>query len=326
MEDDRFLKDFAREPRPGFARALRERLRAGEERDRDQARGFAFRPAFAVAAAVLVVAAAFTVPAVRVSAQMLLDMFRVRNFAAVPFDATRFEKLKTLEGDHAMLVFEPQVLQDPTKQTVSSTGEASALAGMPVRTIADVPSGYAADPIEVAGEGRVRLIADAQRLRAVLETLGLHDVPVPPGVDGQPVEVHLWPVVSQRWKSENGGVLSLVQSRSPEVGMPSGVDLRQLGELGLRVLGLDAGEARRVAGTIDWQSTLVVPVPVGASEFREVTVRGSKGLLVTVQRPRETGKGTRESSVLMWTENDQVFALAGTRSQVQIMTIAESLR
>ena len=326
MEDDRFLKDFSREPRPEFARSLREQLRAGEERQ--ERRGLVFRPAFAAAAAVLVIVGAFSVPAVRVSAQNLLDMFRVRNFAAVPFDATRMEKLEALKGegeDQALMIFDHQEIQKPTETTVSSVSEASALAGAPVRTPGYLPDGYTTGKIEVNGEGRARLTVDAAKLQTVLQTLDLRDVRVPAGLDGQPIEVHLWPVVSQSWSHAKGGKLHLVQSRSPEVGMRSGVDLRELGEMGLRILGLDASEAKRVAGSIDWANTLVVPVPAGASSFREVTVRGSKGLMVEMTK-KVSDNRRRQGAVVMWSEGDRIYALSGTSSEAQLVQIAESLQ
>lgn len=325
MEDDRFLKEFSRDPGPEFARSLRERLRAGEERE--VSRGFVFRPAFAAAAAVLVVVGAFSVPAVRVSAQNLLDMFRVRNFTAVPFDATRMEKLRTLEGkDHAMLVFDQEVLLKPSEHKVATIAEAAIIAGAPVESPAYLPDGYAAGPIEVTGEARARLTPDAAKLEAVLETLDLRDVEVPAGLGGQPIEVHLWPVVNQEWTHAKGASLHLVQSRSPEVAMRSGVDLTEIGEMALRILGLDAGEARRMAKAVDWSNTLVVPVPMNASAFREVTVRGNKGLLVTVSQARESGRGRREGAVVMWTEGDRVFALSGSEHGLNLIQIAESLR
>ena len=326
MEDDRFLKDFGREPRPEFARSLRAKLRAGEERE--ERRGFVFRPAFAAAAVLLAVIGLFSVPAVRVSAQALLDMFRVRNFAAVPFDESRMEKLEALKGegdDQALMFFEHQEIQKPTETKVSSVSEASAIAGSPVQTPGYLPNGYTAEPIHVNGEGRARLTVDAAKLQAILQTLDLRDVRVPAGLDGQPIEVHLWPVVGQSWANPKGGKLHLVQSRSPEVGMQSGVDLRELGEMGLRILGLDAAEAQRVAGSIDWANTLVVPVPAGASSFREVTVRGNKGLLVEMTRS-VSDKRRRQGAVVMWSEGDRVYALSGSPSEAELIQIAESLQ
>src|SRR3989442_13632125 len=102
--DDKFLHDCRRDPAPGFARGLREKLRVQEE-----ARPTAgWRPMVAAAAALLVVVALFAFPSVRAWAQAVLDMFRVRNFVAVSFDPRRVEKLRSLQHDNTMLVFDRQ--------------------------------------------------------------------------------------------------------------------------------------------------------------------------------------------------------------------------
>ena len=99
--DDKFLHDYRREPAPGFARRLRERLRDAEERTAP-----AWRPLVFAAVTAAVVATLFAFPAVRAGAQALLDLFRVRSFVAVPFNEDRFDKLRALENDNAMLVFD----------------------------------------------------------------------------------------------------------------------------------------------------------------------------------------------------------------------------
>lgn len=319
--NDRFLERFAREPRPGFARTLRERLAEGDERRP----AMAWRPAFAGVTMVAAVIALFAFPSVRAWAQSVLDMFRVRNFVAVSFDPERMEKLRALKSDAAMMIFDRKEIQqepgDPVAQP--SAGAASAVAGYTVATPAYLPNGFAPDSVAVTvtGEGRARFGVTTSRLREVLAALDLRDVEVPAGLDGQDVSVHLYPVVAQKF-SRNRARLALVQSRSPEVGLPSGVDLARLGEIGLRVLGLDAGEARRMASSIDWRSTLVVPVPVDASSFRQVTVRGNPGLMVT----RAEREGRRGGTVVLWSEGDRVFALEGTLGEPDMMQVAESVR
>jgi hypothetical protein len=85
--DDRMLHDYRREPDPRFASDLRERLRRHERpRALPSPRALRIVAAVAAAAAVTVV---FAVPSVRVSAQALLDVFRVRRFAAVEFKESR---------------------------------------------------------------------------------------------------------------------------------------------------------------------------------------------------------------------------------------------
>jgi len=320
--DDKFLHSHRRDPAPGFARRLRERLRGIE----DPAPRPLWRPLVAAAASLAVLVALFAIPAVRVGAQAMLDMFRVRNFVAVSFNPDRFEKLRSLKQDNAMLIFDrQQVDQDPGKPVVQpSTGAASAVAGFMVETPSFLPSGMALDTVAVTGEGRARLGASTARLRQVLDALDLDDVQVPPNLDTQDVTVHMFPVVSQSFRSEKRH-LKLVQSRNPEVGLPPGVDLPRMGEIGLRILGLDAGEAHRLAQSIDWRSTLLVPVPTTASSFRQVTVQGNPGLLVT-SNGEDAQRRNRAGGVLLWAEGDRVFALAGTLDAGDLMQVAESVR
>ena len=82
--DDRFLNSMRRDPDPAFSRDLRTRLQAQPAtRDRWRLRP---APAVAIAIAAVAVVSLFAFPAVRVSAQAVLDLFRVRKFAAVSFD------------------------------------------------------------------------------------------------------------------------------------------------------------------------------------------------------------------------------------------------
>jgi hypothetical protein len=85
---------------------------------------------------------------------------------------------------------------------------------------------------------------------------------------------------------------------------------------------VDANEARRMAGSIDWRSTLIVPVPANAGTFRQVTVHGNPGMLVTV-----TGaEGQRRAgTIVLWTESDRVYALQGTLGPEDMMQVAESV-
>jgi hypothetical protein len=77
------------------------------------------------------VAALFTIPSVRASAQAMLDVFRVRKFAAVPFDAARMDKLQEMDSNRMFMVFDKtDVVREPgAPQVVASTAEAATAAG-----------------------------------------------------------------------------------------------------------------------------------------------------------------------------------------------------
>jgi hypothetical protein len=320
-KDDRFLESYEREPRAAFVTGLRHRLEAADEAA--VAPRFTWRPVLVGASALATVVALFAFPSVRAFAQSMLDMFRVRNFAAVSYDPARLEKLRAMKQDNAMLIFDhKEVQQDPGPPSIQpSAGMASAVAGFPVATPSYLPRGLSADTIAVSGEGRARFGVTTARLRDVLASLDLRDVEVPSGLDGKTIDVHSYPVVVQKFRGANSR-LALVQSRNPDVSLPTGVDLARLGEIGLRIMGVDAGEARRMAGSIDWRSTLIVPVPANAGTFRQVTVHGNPGLLVTVTGAEGQRRG---GTIVLWTESDRVYALQGTLGPEDMMQVAESV-
>jgi hypothetical protein len=331
--DDRFLYQARREPRPEFAADLSARLRRDEVPAGARARLAFPSRALAAAAAVLAVVALFALPSVRASAQAFLDLFRVRNFAAVEFDPSRLEKLRALNTargeDSAMLLFDKaEVVKNPGKPETFATPEAaSAAAGIEVRTPGTLPAGLALDRVEVRREAEARLRLRTERLRAILDALEVRDLQVPQNLDGQVVAVRMPPVVAMHY--DRGDLnATLVQARSPEVTLPQGADLVQLGEIGLRVLGLEPNEARRVARAVDWRSTLIVPVPAGASEFREVRVRGNKGLMITVRdgRGKSGERRRRAETLVLWSEADRVFGLTGNLRDVDLLDMANAIR
>lgn len=323
--DDRMLHEYRRAPDPRFARDLRERLRRQE------------RPAFlpsprtarilAAAFAVLVMGVLFAIPSVRVSAQSVLDLFRVRRFAAVELKESRVEMLRGIEKDRGFLVFDQKetVLDPGPARPVVSRDAASLQAGFAVSAPTYLPEGLAADSVFVEGEGAMRVSVSESKLRSLLDRLELRDVAVPTGLDGHWIEVRKPTVVIQRFQADWRRAV-LIQARSPEVSVPAGWDVERLAEIGLRVLGLDPTEARRMARATDWRTTLLVPVPVDASSFRQVTIHGQQGLLIRTPGERGAdGKRGRAGNLLMWTEGERVFCLKANLNPSNLMQMAESI-
>jgi len=322
--DDRMLHEYRRDPDPRFARELRDRLR----RDERPARGRGVVRILAAACAIAVVAALFAVPSVRVTAQSFLELFRVRRFAAVQFDESRFETIRALGEKPALLVFDrmERVTDPGPARYVPSPEAASSEVGFAVSAPRYLPRELARDSVFVEGEGAMRFAISETKLRTLLQRLDLSDVSVPPGLDGRWIEVHKPPMVLQRFRSPKGRHAVLVEARSPEVSVPTGMDVEGLAEVGLRVLGLDAGDARRIARSTDWRSTLLVPVPMNASTFRQVTVHGQPGLLITTTGERGAdGKRGREGAVILWSEGGRVYGIQSDLVGNDLMQMAESV-
>jgi hypothetical protein len=115
--------------------------------------------------------------------------------------------------------------------------------------------------------------------------------------------------------------LMLMQARAPSVTFPAGVDLAKLGEIALRILGLDRADAYRFAQSVDWRTTLILPVPVDAARLRQVDVQGNQGLLIE----RREGSKRPGGTLLLWSSGEQVFALGGDIGPA-ILDIAGSMQ
>ena len=326
--DDRFLTESRRDPDTGFARSLRARLRAAE--DAEPARATPrWRVAFAGAMALAAFAALFMLPAVRATAQQVLDLFRVRDFAVVTIDANRMEQLKaqnfdvkSLLGAHVEKLIEPG-----PPQGFTSIEAATAAAGFaPVRPT-ELPRGLRLDSVYVRGEARQRVTVDTQPLRDMMAALDIRDLTVPPGLDGQQVTIYVPRVMAQKYRNDRRLKVAFIQANSPEVGLPPGVDLARFGEIGLRVLGLKPAEANRLAHSIDWRSTLLVPVAANASTFQLITVNGARGLyLENSDTHSKSGEDDTPGAVVLWSREGKIYALAGDLDHAGLVAMAESVR
>lgn len=331
MNDD-LLSKFREEPDPDFSRRLKQRLdRIGAtEPESSWFASWRFKPALASGLALAVVGVLLSIPAVRAGAQEFLDLFRVKRFVALEIDPGRLAELRSKHLDVETLLADrvERLTTDAPPTTVASVDDAARMTGdqllVPtyVFNVADAPE------ISVTSERAARITADAERLQNVLDVLGIEDVRAPEHLDGARVTVRIPSAVTMRYRRGDRWVATFTQARSPEIDLPQGVDMRQLGEIGLRIAGLSPAEARQFASTIDWRSTVLVPVPANAGSFREVDVHGVRGLLLAVDGDRvETNeRGEAPRSILLWSEGGMVYALSGTMHPVDLLEMANSLR
>src|SRR5258708_7151752 len=256
--DDKFLYGLRSEPRPGFAPELRTRLslQAQEPAHAVKRRArFALAPVLGAGAAIAAMLALVLSPSLRASAQSFLDLFRVRNFAAVEVSPARMQQLQSLELEPRTLLGTPEVVRDPGPTRVfEDPAAAQAATGYALHLPTDVPWAMRPDTIRVHGETEERVRIDTSRLRSLLASLAIDDVTVPAGVDGAILSVRMSPVAGASYHHAGSEVLFL-QAPSPELTLPAGLDLPRLGEIGLRVAGLSPGDARKFAQSLDWHST-----------------------------------------------------------------------
>jgi len=321
--DDQFLRDLKKQPNPEFAARLRATLRALPPNAVARVAPAAdFKRWFAAAASIAVVGFAFTLPPVQAAAEAFLELFRVRQFTGVAFDPERLSTLESSGFDPEAMFGSVEPLTTPQEPVSYATAaDAGAAAGIRVRTPAWIPQGYASTGFMASSEQAARITINTAGLQALLDTLGLADVELPDGLDGQTATVRLQPIVTQSFVNDDRTV-HVIQARSPDVSFPAGIDLSKLAYAGLRVLGMSRDEAYRMSVTIDWRTTLIVPVPSKAAAYRPVNVAGNEGLLIEGLRQNER----RPGSMLMWSAGDETFAVAGPVSGEELLEIAQTLQ
>jgi hypothetical protein len=112
----------------------------------------------------------------------------------------------------------------------------------------------------------------------------------------------------------------LIQAPGPTVSVPPDLDMSEIAEAALELAGMSPAEARSFCQTVDWSSTLVVPIPRNSSSSETVTVDGVEGTLIT----ETLSQGNRYS--LLWIKNGVIHSLAGHGTSSDALSLAASLR
>src|SRR5688572_23746734 len=199
--DDQFLRDLKKQPSTEFAARLRATLRALPPNAVARvAPAVELKRWFAAAASIAVVSFAFTLPPVQAAAEAFLDLFRVRQFTGVQFDPQRLQTLQS-SGFNPEAIFGQVEPLTPPQEPVSyaTPADAGAAAGIRVRTPVWIPPGYSSSGIMGSSEHAARVTVNTAGLQALLDTLGLADVELPEGLDGQTATVRIPPVVTQTY-------------------------------------------------------------------------------------------------------------------------------
>jgi len=300
------------------------------------------------ASVALVIALILAFPATRALAGELLSLFRVQRVAVVQIDFTGLEQLDESAGpDISQLIADSITMQDEPGDpvTVSSVDEASQLAGFNVRAPQDmIPS-----RISVMDGSSFSLTIDRDKAQALLDEAGRSDLVLPKEVDGADVTVNIPSSVSLAYgtcpepssdseaaremerEMETSGsraelykdCIILAQIPSPQVSAPASLDIAKLAQIGLELTGMSPEEAAEFTSTVDWTSTLVVPIPQNAASYQQVTVDGVTGALL--ERSIDDGDDAPQFA-LFWVKDGIIYTIGGLGGDAQTaLEIANSL-
>jgi len=294
-------------------------------------------------AIVLILVVVMSVPSTRVLAEQFLNLFRVQQVVVVPVDFTGMQQLTgndTLGKQVSDLISSSVTTQQKPGNpvTVADAANASQQAGFSVR----VPQAMAPSRISVEGAAAFTIKVDVAKAQALLNESGRPDLVLPSSINESDVSVTIPASVSVAFGTcpdpaaqdtatginTNGSAgrqypdcIILAEIPTPTVSAPANLNIAQLAQIGLEFTGMTSDQAAAFTQTVDWTSTLVIPLPKNAASYQQVTVDGVTGTLI--QRPADDAP----QYVLVWVNNGIIYAISslGTNSQ-QAVQMANSLQ
>jgi hypothetical protein len=287
-----------------------------------------------------------TVAPVRAWAESLLGIFRVERFTVLEIDPAAL-KGNGLQNNQFLnqtisrvLSDEVTVTQKPQEpQLVADAATASKAAGFQVQLL----PGETPSSMLVRSGGGVQLKLNRDRIQSILDEAGRSDLQVPASVDGATVGVrvpagvlafygncgdlaaraagHVPTSGAKLKQAPDATCISLTELPSPVVSAPQEIDPAQIAQVALQFLGMSANDAASFTQTVDWTSTLVLPVVRGKSTYEQVHVNGNDAALL---RPVNGAESARFS--LMWVDNGIIFNLNGTGDDTTAINLASQLQ
>ena len=287
---------------------------------------------------VVILSIAMLFPQVRAIGSSFLGLFRVEQFTIIQVDPENIEEqLGSLSNFEFLLAEDVEFEEFGEMQDVSGKAEASDLAGFSVRLPA---AGPGREKLIVQPGGRISMLVDLPKVQALLDELGLEDLRLPSELNGAEVSMELpvavvagygscevSPEMMREARVDPDGPIpdlrecvTLTQFPSPEINAPPGLDLARIGQAFLQVLGMTPEEAAQFSQSVDWTTTLVIPIPRSGTEYKEIMVDGVEGTLIM-----QSERSEFSHYLLVWIKDGIVYALTGPGDAGSALELANSL-
>ncbi len=279
--------------------------------------------------AVLLLALILTIPSTRALADQVLSLFRVQQVTVLPID---FTGLQELTGNGALgkqvsdlVSSSTNVTKKPGQPVVATNAaDASQKANFPVR----LPQNVTESRLTILGDSAFNFNIDITKAQALLDEAGRTDLKLPTDINGAVIAVTVPASVRADYgscpdptasdSSQTGSMsrqypdcMILSEIPSPTVSAPANVDVAQLAQIGLEFTGMTSDQAAAFTQSVDWTSTLVVPIPKNAAKYDQLSVDGVTGTLI--QRPADDAP----QFVLLWVKNGIIYAIGGLGTNSQ---------
>ena len=265
----------------------------------------------AAAAAVAIVATTLTMTGV---ADSILQIFEVKQVAAVTITPTDIKTLGQL-SQFGKLTWPSQT--EPHQ--VASLAAAVSETGLPPISVR-VPASITA-PATYGAMARTQatFVFDASLAQASAAAIGRTAPPMPAKLDGSTLVFSGGPaiVISYGGESSPSGALYVGVAKAPTVSS-DGATVAELQSYLLSQPSVSPALAAQIRAIGDPASTLPVPIPVGQAQAKNVSVHGTTGLFV--------GDSTGLGSGVIWVQNGLVYVVGGTLTESEVLAVANSLK
>jgi hypothetical protein len=305
-------------------------------------RGWSLAGAGVVAAAVTLL---FTLAPVRSWAESILAIFRVEHFTVLEVNPDTM-KAKGLNDGSFFNQTVGRIFSDEITVTeaprmpvpVADAAIASKLTEFKVQLIA----GETPSALLFRSGATAQMKLDRDRLQSILDEAGRNDLQIPESADGAVLGVHV-PAGILAFYGNCGEMaarapgkieekpdelvqrgddtcVTLDELRTPSVSAPQQLDPAQIAQVALRFMGMSTNDAASFTQTVDWTSTLVLPMVRGQSSYLKVQVGDNEGVLL-----RPASQSPNDHFNLMWVDSGVLYSLAGTGDNTTALDLASQL-
>lgn len=315
----------ADEPQVDTASGLRRFRESVAQRGLEPFRAPRRRWLFQAAAAAAAVAVLFTGLTVTGFADSFFTIFQPKQVAPVVIGSGDLASLPELRNYGTI-----DVLTEPDRAEFQTLEEAQAATGIAPLRPGLVPSGVTGDPVIYTisrGEGTFKF--DEAKLAASAERVSRTPPPMPASVAASTLHISGGPAIVQSYggafdpsevdpKTGAGmPTLLIAESRAPVI-RSDGASVDELRTYLLAQPGISPQLAAQIQAIGDPSETLLVPIPLDFATGKEVTVRGTKGVVV--------GDSTGIGGAVVWVADGIVHLVAGSFSENELLQVANSLR
>lgn len=288
---------------------------------------------------VLILGLALAFPGVRAVANTFLGLFRVEQVSVISVNPGNLpEQLGSSSMFQSMLTDDLQMEELGEFETADSAEEAGEKAGFAVR----LPRAINGEQqIFVQPGTKMSFQIELARVNTLLREIGRQDIQLPANLDGATVSMEVPAGVAATYGDchfDEGGFpeaehdptspnprrpdcTTFLQVPSPTISAPPGLDIAQIGEAFLQVLGLTPDEATRFSQNLDWTTTLIIPIPRYGTSYEEMPVDGVTGTLI-----RQNLEDHTPQYLLVWVKDGVVYALTGPGTGSNAVSIARTLQ